>query len=174
MFLSLQEKPTTSNWASPTDSSRTSPPAPMKRRPTCKLQTEFHTRGWDQHKPDTVHRRSQRRSAVRHVHGAVRHQGAAAPDEFRSAPLWGLGQGTRQFRLRSQRRHQQLQAAESAAEAGSSEFPPLALTSVGYGGTAIPICPTLSFPRSNCALCALRMRVFFPPARYDTALSSPN
>ena len=74
-------------------------------------------------------------------------RGEAGPREFRSAPLWGLGQRVfflhdgrtsnlisgdsahTRARLGGQRRRVQLPAAERNAEAEPAEFPPIALTS---------------------------------------------
>jgi CxxC motif-containing protein (DUF1111 family) len=49
-------------------------------------------------------------------------QGAAGPDEFRTAPLWGLGQ--RIFFLHDGRTSDLVEAIEAHASAGKAEFPP--------------------------------------------------
>ena len=49
-------------------------------------------------------------------------QGSAGPDEFRTAPLWGLGQ--RIFFLHDGRTNDLKQAIQSHASVGSGELPP--------------------------------------------------
>ena len=49
-------------------------------------------------------------------------QGAAGPDEFRTAPLWGLGQ--RIFLLHDGRTSDLVEAIEAHASAGKAQFPP--------------------------------------------------
>jgi CxxC motif-containing protein (DUF1111 family) len=49
-------------------------------------------------------------------------QGSAGPDEFRTAPLWGLGQ--RIFFLHDGRTRDLLEAIEAHVSAGNAQFPP--------------------------------------------------